>query len=566
MNKILLLFWTLILSISPILSQPDPPQIILRNGIQANWTAFSIDPNMPDLPSNVTKYSNSDIRSIIFNGNKIYTLAEAIYLDITNDVENSGGPDGLILHCIDQNSGEVLWRKSHTKFTGNTEKEGYWSEAFRIRDDGDLEVVGYRDNDPTFSTAPKLAFTASPIRRIFDKQTGELIDAKYGNNIKNGLHNFYGFGGNIIASGDDNYFNIQPNPTIENGKLVDNLYFFNITDNMDFDSTAISSVQYHTELPTQELSLSTFPNFTRLRKDTLLALFGVTNPVDLSYSPAKMELHWIDIKDKYHPKTVLTKDVHYAIQFPSFTNDFFTQPLFKAKDNTIIFYKRNYGPINGSGPNKDYMSLLWMDEKGNQKAYIKQVEADGNYYQYPEIIVDKNGIMYFSATIVKNGRGEMHILKVKEGTDFATKVSELVMVDPDYTLLASDWKLMDNGHIFLSAELRGKIFINQDIQNHKYPFFQSYKAKDLGIDITVNTTEVANIPCEIYPNPTSKLLNINTEATYNKIEIYDGSGKLDLVTDKQENIDISGLSSGIKIVNLSNNNKIITSKKIIKIE
>ena len=105
MNKILLLLCVLIISISQIHAQLDPPQVILRNGIKANWTAFSIDPNMPDLPSNVTKYSNSDIRSIIFNGNKIYTLAEAIYLDITNGVENSGGPDGLIMHCIDQNSG-----------------------------------------------------------------------------------------------------------------------------------------------------------------------------------------------------------------------------------------------------------------------------------------------------------------------------------------------------------------------------------------------------------------------------------------------------------------------------
>jgi len=566
MSKILLLFWTLLLFISPILSQPDPPQIILRNGIQASWTTYSLDPNFPDLPSNVTKYSNGHFRKVIYRDGKIFTMAEAIYLSFANGFVNSGGPDGVLLHCLDQKTGQVVWSNSNTGQNGNNAKEGYWGEGFRIRDDiNAIEVIGYQNIDTTFPTAPKLAFPATGVHRTYDYKTGNLIDMKFGTNKRAGLHNFYGYGGNIIALGDDNYFSIQPNPTIEGSKLVENLYFFDISNNIEIDSNIMNIVKYKSDLPTNELSLSMGALYSRLDNNTLLAIFGVTNPGDDTQSPSKLEMLWIDISDKYHPKTVRTKDVHYSIQFPT-TNDFSESPSFKAQDDNIIFHKSRYTQINGVGPKVNNMSLLWMDKDGNEKALVPIVEAEGYYYVYPEIIGVYKNAMYFSAATLIGGSTEYHILKINTGDNKCTKVSEFVMEDSNYLMLPVSWKIFDDGNIFSVAYIDGEIIVNDKTRNIRYTAFQSFKAKELRIDLEVNTTEVENIPCEIYPNPTSKFLQISTEATYNKIEIYDESGKLDLVTDKQENIDISGLSPGIKIVNLYNNNKIITSKKIVKIE
>lgn len=87
---------------------------------------------------------------------------------------------------------------------------------------------------------------------------------------------------------------------------------------------------------------------------------------------------------------------------------------------------------------------------------------------------------------------------------------------------------------------------------------------DLGIISSTNTFQLSHP--QIYPNPVSGLLNIETTLIYNEIEIINIDGTL---SKKKESslkyIDVSSLPNGMYICNLKNNGKSIGQQRFIKI-
>ncbi|PNQ75371.1 hypothetical protein C1T31_04365 [Hanstruepera neustonica] len=67
----------------------------------------------------------------------------------------------------------------------------------------------------------------------------------------------------------------------------------------------------------------------------------------------------------------------------------------------------------------------------------------------------------------------------------------------------------------------------------------------------------------IYPNPNSGIVNIDSNAKLNKIEVYNSIGQMVTTTNKTEQLNLQSFSNGIYILRLYHNNGIIT-KKIIK--
>ncbi|WP_346881644.1 T9SS type A sorting domain-containing protein [uncultured Algibacter sp.] len=78
-----------------------------------------------------------------------------------------------------------------------------------------------------------------------------------------------------------------------------------------------------------------------------------------------------------------------------------------------------------------------------------------------------------------------------------------------------------------------------------------------------NSEFTLNSKINVYPNPTSNILNIESVKDINTIEFFNISGKRVLVSSKRQ-IDVSHLKSGIYMVRISSLNNQVETKKIIK--
>ena len=78
-----------------------------------------------------------------------------------------------------------------------------------------------------------------------------------------------------------------------------------------------------------------------------------------------------------------------------------------------------------------------------------------------------------------------------------------------------------------------------------------------------STNEVDEFSCQIYPNPTSRLLYIEVENQIEEIKLFNLNGNLVKATNELE-IDLMDLSDGIYILQIAIGNGKIIRKKIFK--
>lgn len=83
--------------------------------------------------------------------------------------------------------------------------------------------------------------------------------------------------------------------------------------------------------------------------------------------------------------------------------------------------------------------------------------------------------------------------------------------------------------------------------------------------LSVNQTEKVNNTV-VYPNPTKSLLNIKTGLNINKVEIYNVNGQkvMQVENNNLNQIDVNKLSSGMYLINLFQDNVLISTNKFIK--
>lgn len=68
----------------------------------------------------------------------------------------------------------------------------------------------------------------------------------------------------------------------------------------------------------------------------------------------------------------------------------------------------------------------------------------------------------------------------------------------------------------------------------------------------------------VYPNPVINTLYINSEESFHSVEIYDMQGKQVLRTSRETQIDVSGLSKGIYMIKLINNDESLIQKIVVE--
>ena len=85
--------------------------------------------------------------------------------------------------------------------------------------------------------------------------------------------------------------------------------------------------------------------------------------------------------------------------------------------------------------------------------------------------------------------------------------------------------------------------------------------ENLGI-LSVN--EINTIDFYVYPNPTSGMLTVKSEATISQITIFNQRGQLVLSNYNKNIIDISKINQGIYFVKIKDTNGDVGVKKVVK--
>ena len=79
---------------------------------------------------------------------------------------------------------------------------------------------------------------------------------------------------------------------------------------------------------------------------------------------------------------------------------------------------------------------------------------------------------------------------------------------------------------------------------------------------TASTEDVFANKFSVYPNPSSDVLNIRTNETIDKVELYNTIGQL-IVAKKTTNINVSSINTGVYILKIYSGNRSVIKKVII---
>jgi len=184
-------------------------------------------------------------------------------------------------------------------------------------------------------------------------------------------------------------------------------------------------------------------------------------------------------------------------------NSIYSYNLFKEKVNF-----NNVEYTIGNWP--EYKVIMKIDNDGNMK-YLKPVDNTGSYYYYPS--------KTYTNSIDVSGVDKISCMGSTSNNKFLTF----------------------------------------PIQNSASP--KLYIATFVGENLSTIDKGLSNL--EIYPNPTSDILNIQTEQKISKIEILDTSGKLlKSNSGSGKTINVSNLSKGIYLIKIYADKNIINSKFI----
>ena len=128
--------------------------------------------------------------------------------------------------------------------------------------------------------------------------------------------------------------------------------------------------------------------------------------------------------------------------------------------------------------------------------------------------------------------------------------------------------LINNANVFTFGVFQGTIDLNPDAatqyvtSNGDYDIFMQRFT-----DATLSSTSFSAVDFQIYPNPTSSILNINTDLNNFNYSIYSIDGKIVRQGNSQINqtsIDVSSLISGIYMLDVLTENNERSIQKFIK--
>jgi len=120
--------------------------------------------------------------------------------------------------------------------------------------------------------------------------------------------------------------------------------------------------------------------------------------------------------------------------------------------------------------------------------------------------------------------------------------------------------------IVLDNTVNGQEFIKDiafDISSIAFDYDRNIISRYSSVTLGLSENSIAN-NIVVYPNPTTGILNIETETTITQIEIYDMLGKLVLSNSDKNTIDILELSQGLYFCKIKDENGNIGTQKVVK--
>jgi hypothetical protein len=81
---------------------------------------------------------------------------------------------------------------------------------------------------------------------------------------------------------------------------------------------------------------------------------------------------------------------------------------------------------------------------------------------------------------------------------------------------------------------------------------------------TLSLSQFGNLEFQLYPNPAVDIVNIKTNLSYFKLEVFNLLGQKLISSSNQKQIDVSSFSKGIYLFKISSNKEVVTKKIVIE--
>jgi len=530
---------SIICNFSIVYAQIQPPEIKFE-GINENWFYISKDSNFVKSPKDLwsSPYWGRHPTEIIQNNNNIY-IQELVFSQ-----SPYGGIEGVLVHCLNMNSGNPNWVFHSNTYSGNVFRESYPPGSLNILNNKYIQLIGFKDVDSIDFKKPLwFGFNGNPVKTILDLETGVMLEKKFSQDTTKSTYNSANFHNNIWTLSDENVVLFAKNIYKENNELINSIDLYNIDENMNIETPYFNKIGYYTNLNIP-IYKSTTPYFNRLTKDSLIVLFSKIDTTDTKQSPKELVMKIVNISSENNIHTVKIIDMSELIYYPQ---SVYNDDIYSIVKDENIFILQNPEEISGS--HSKFYWLGWYNKNGDKKGKIDKFSNDeGDYYSHIYPIGVKDGIAYIAGYI----HGVYDILKINPDSNKFKKIGQLSI---------ENMKDINNIHIenaeFLLNEkllLCIKIKTNNEINREtNFSFYFSFNMSDLGILTSLKESSKIDNYVYISPNPTRNKFRINTIKPFSgSLELLDMNGRKiyieKIINKTTHNIQLENVSNGYYIL------------------
>lgn len=568
MKKLILLIVTLNLC-SICLSQVIPPEI--QYNIEPIWTYISQDTNIIIDPT--------DSASSIYD-RRIPLLAQsddnALYLaENTYGPRNWAGYDGFLLHSIDVEAGDANWIHHNNHYSGQQKVETILGGRLEFDEAGDIVLLNGINKEISQYTTPYFAFRGHYVRRVFDKEFGDIKELSIATDNSSENYNVFGIGQIRSLKNETQKYVHSYSTSIDDGNnnKVERIHFYDIQTNLSIDSSSYQFLDFIYGDPfsnTDTIGHFSFPHiYNQLNDSTLIVLTGDYDNEDFFQSPTESHLVWYDISNINEISE--KRNINITEDFPK-PNDFSGQPSLQMTEQSVVISQK-INPIAGINPDaKRFTWLNWYDRNGDLMAKVDCLQGELKNYSTAKVIMEQpdNLIICLSFISPELGRMGHDFIAIPKNTSNTYRL--LKSFDTEYT---EDYRIST---ILISEQLNdqelfigNQITLNTDDGNSSVFYYYKLDMSELGIISSIDTPLVDNnISVIVSPNPTVGLLNVSLQDKDNiNMTLINNLGERLIhrkAINTYEEIDISNYKDGIYYIIFHNQDSGLskTEKIILK--
>ena len=542
------------------LSQYTPPDLKF-DGIKENWKYLSVDKNFipVDTVPTGTKYSNHLPVAAKIYGDDIYLL------ESTSTISPYPGEDGSLLHKLDYRTGELKWINYNNGYAGLQNRELYnrYTGYMDVLENGDIEIMGHRDVEYD-KDKHVILFYSTPVRKIIDGKTGIIKKENYGKDTTRRGELITGLGGKFIKNSKGENLYVSVNKYMQDSVLKEKIYFWKIKENFDLEAQPFDSVFHDTGVK-RKFPISFYPLSIPLNKDTLLLVFGNTDPDDENFPITELKYYYVNISTLDDIRIEKIVDVTDDLLYPAevWGNQIY---IINYGDNVFLTQR-----VWDETIEKSYSWFTWRDKHGNLKARVDPLFADGIYYRYFDIIGIKDDVLYMDIRVDDPYNQIFDILKIEPGNNKVQKLKRWEVLESDSLLIFTyNFKFLPDDKLFVGLWIEKAFDIGNFHTDLIYTCYYNFNLSDFGITFSSNDENIKENRISIFPNPASSTISINCDINNtSQIEIIDRLGRV-IYRDKSReceelSIDISGYIPGLYFVRLiDDSGKVIGRGKFVK--